>query len=140
MEACEYYTSVKADGRKGLDQFVYNRLHDLQPTIGHYIACSFPWKAIITTNFNQVAENAWKTGNNEGFAYDEMVPIVIDSDIHNLTNSATRLYKPHGCISFISGKHQQENRIVLTSKDYFVSEEIRHEIYKDIINIITLCF
>ena len=73
MEACEYYTSVKADGRKGLDEFIQNRLRDLKPTIGHYLAASFPWRAIITTNFNRVAEDAWHEAHGHGFSANEIV-------------------------------------------------------------------
>lgn len=135
MEACEYYTSMKASGRKGLDAFVQSRLRDLRPTIGHYIACSFPWRAIITTNFNEVAENAWKTGNNEGFAANEIVTIKTQGDLDQYKNddrSRVRFYKPHGCISV---QLQQENRMVLTSKDYAISQRIRKEIYEEIKNL-----
>lgn len=138
MEACEYYTSVKAGSRKGLDTFIQTRLRDLQPTMGHYIACSFPWRAVVTTNFNEVAENAWKTGTNEGFAANEIVTITIDSDLGKYSGDHTRvrLYKPHGCVSV---QQQQDNRMVLTSRDYSVSERIRKNIYDEIRYLIRNC-
>ena len=138
MEAAEYYTSIKASGRKGLDLFIQNRLRDLQPTIGHYIVSSFPWRAVITTNFNEVAENAWRAGNSEGFAKSEIVPITIDSDLQKYSgdHSRTRFYKPHGCITV---HQQQDNRMVLTSRDYSVSEQIRKNIYEEIRYLVRNC-
>lgn len=58
MEAAEYFQSNHPDRRNALDKFVQARLKGLCPTVGHYLATSFPWKAVITTNYNTVAEDA----------------------------------------------------------------------------------
>ncbi len=138
MHASEFFTSVKAATRRGLDEFIQNRLTDLQPTIGHYIAASLPWRAVVTTNYNRVAEDAWHEAHANGFAANEIVTIRTDEDItqHAGNTQSTRLYKPHGCISI---HKQQSNRMVLTSLDYFESERVRSEIYRAIRSIAKDC-
>lgn len=130
-EAAEFYTTSKASARGGLDRFIQDRLKNLQPTIGHYIATSFPWRAVITTNYNQVAEDCWGAGVSEGFAANDVLPIRTDDDLmkHAGNTTHTRLYKPHGCISI---QRQQQHRMVLTSLDYFESERIRPKMYNEI--------
>src|SRR6266849_8448954 len=66
MQAAEYYTWTHPDGRGGLDEFLRERLEGLQPTMGHYLAASFPWKAVVTTNYNQVVEDTWHEAHGSG--------------------------------------------------------------------------
>lgn len=128
MEAAEYFQAVHSGKRTALDRFVQKRLQGLRPTLGHYLATTFPWKAIVTTNYNSVAEDAWAEARNHDFAANEIVVIRIDADlgVHSRENSKTRFYKPHGCVN-----HQgfPEHRMVLTSEDYFVSKSIRKDMY-----------
>lgn len=131
MEAAEFFTAVRASARGGLDKLVQERLRDLQPTIGHCLAASFPWHAVVTTNYNAVAEDAWGTAHAEGFAAREIIEIRNDEDInkHAGDTSRIRLYKPHGCISI---HMQQDARMVITPEDYFKSKQLRPQIYEAI--------
>lgn len=131
MQAAEFFASEKASARSGLDRFIQDRLADLQPTIGHYILAAFPWRAVVTTNYNRVAEDAWGHAHANGFASKELIAIKTDADIiqHSGDAKSIRLYKPHGCISI---QKQKSNRMVLTSLDYFESERIRKDIFKEI--------
>ncbi|MFN7935080.1 MAG: SIR2 family protein [Bryobacteraceae bacterium] len=131
MEAAEYFQGNHPGQRTALDEFVQARLRGLQPTLGHYLATSFPWKAVVTTNYNTVAEDAWHEASNHGFCASEAIPIRSDKDIAEFAGetSKIRIYKPHGCVN-----HQAspERRMVLTSQDYALSEEIRGGMYKAI--------
>jgi len=137
-QASEFYTSTKPGARAGLDRLIQDRLSDLQPTIGHYIATSFPWRAVVTTNYNRVAEDAWGEAHAAGYACNELLPIRTDSDIVNHSGDIrrTRLYKPHGCVTI---QQQQANRMVLTSLDYFKSEGIRKSIFDAIRSLAKEC-
>ncbi len=128
MQACEFYTASKLHARRGLDRFIQERLADLQPTIGHYIAASFDWRALVTTNYNRVAEDAWHEAHAAGYSAREAITIRTDADIvqHAGDTTRMRLYKPHGCITI---QKQRSSRMVLTSLDYFESERIRKEMY-----------
>jgi len=128
MQASEFYASMSAGARGALDRFIQERLSDLRPTAGHYIAASFPWRAVVTTNYNRVAEDAWHEAHARGYAANEIIAIKTDADItqHQGDTKRTRLYKPHGCITI---QKQQAYRMVLTSNDYFASERIRKNIY-----------
>lgn len=127
-QACELFASNKASARAGLDRFIQERLSDLQPTMGHYLAASFPWRAVVTTNYNRVAEDAWGAAHADGYAAHELLAIRTDNDMsqHAGDTRRRRLYKPHGCITT---PQQQENRMILTSLDYYESEGLRRSIY-----------
>ena len=44
MEAAEFYSVMHPGQRGALDDFLQKRLRDLQPTIGHHLATTFPWR------------------------------------------------------------------------------------------------
>jgi hypothetical protein len=145
MEACEFYSAVKATTRDGLDKFIQKRLGDLQPTIGHYLATTLPWKAIVTTNYNKVIENAWAAGRSKGFTVRdangndyELAVIIKDEDIkeHAEYIPSIQFFKPHGCVSI---QMQEKNRMVLTSEDYYKSKNLRPQIYATIKSLAREC-
>jgi hypothetical protein len=138
MQASELYTAVSPGARNRLDRMVQNRLSDLRPSLGHYLAASFPWRAVVTTNYNRVAEDAWAEAHAAAYAANELVPIKTDADITQYQGDTkrTRLYKPHGCITI---QRQQANRMVLTSLDYFASERIRKGIFDAIRSLAKDC-
>jgi hypothetical protein len=130
MRTSELYVANNTNARQGLDELIQERLSKLQPTIGHYIATSFPWKAVVTTNFNKVIEDAWTEAHMLGFTYEKLVSIRSDHDKKNYKKKpGIKLYKPHGCISL---SNQSKNQMILTTKDYFDSKKIRIKIYKKI--------
>ncbi len=124
MKAAEFYTGVKAAARRGLDRFLCDRLSGLQPTLGHLIAASFPWRAVVTTNYNCVVEAAWDRATSAHFAAAPLRPIRTDAELpgDGDDDGAIPLYKPHGCISLPG---QGAHRMVVTSVDYFESERLR---------------
>jgi hypothetical protein len=138
MQAAEFYTSVNPGARSKLDRIVQERLSDLRPSLGHYLAASFPWRAVVTTNYNRVAEDAWGEAHAAAYAANELLAIKTDADItqHQGDTKRIRLYKPHGCITI---QKQQANRMVLTSLDYFASERIRKGIYEAVRSLAKDC-
>ncbi len=138
MEAAEYFTAVKASSRAGLDITIQTRLRGLKPTIGHYLAASLPWRAIVTTNFNSVAEDAWHAANAARYAATEVIEIRNDDDLATYAgdDTRTRLYKPHGCITI---HKDPDKRMVLTSLDYFESEGLRNGVYEEIRSLAREC-
>lgn len=150
MEAAEYYQSYMASGKKGLESFIQKRLYDLQPTVGHYIVSSLPWRAVITTNFDLVIENAWKTGTNEGFCKSDVNLIATEGDLEKYFHNGllghysqeklqVPLFKPHGSIANHQQVENREKRLILTSKDYYHSELIRQNMYKAITHLMKNC-
>jgi len=134
MEAAEYYQYNHPGRRNALDKFIQSRLRGLRPTIGHYLATSFPWKAVVTTNYNTVAEDAWSEAVNHGFNADEILTIRTNQDILTYAGETTkiRLYKPHGCVNLQMTPNQ---RMVLTSRDYSLSQKLRSDIYAAIFSL-----
>ncbi|HEX8409547.1 MAG TPA: SIR2 family protein, partial [Thermoanaerobaculia bacterium] len=138
MQASEFYTSIDPAARAGLDRLIQDRLGDLRPTVGHYLAASFRWRAVVTTNYNRVAEDAWSEAHSGTYAANELLAIKTDQDIvqHQGDTKRLRLYKAHGCVTV---QKQQDNRMVLTSNDYFASERIRKNIYDAIRSLAREC-
>ena len=140
MEAAEFYSAVRASARRGLDDLICDLLSDLMPTIGHYIAAAFPWCSVITTNYNTVVEDAWGTANAAGYSIRHAISIGTDSALGDYSgnNTSMRIYKPHGCINNQGDGNSQPpelvdtQRLIITSNDYYRSQNIRKEIYNEI--------
>ncbi|MFX1255984.1 MAG: SIR2 family protein [Promethearchaeota archaeon] len=127
-KAAEFYVTSKPSARIGLDELIQGRLAGLQPTLGHFFITLFPWKAIITTNYNMVIEEAYKIANQEGFALRNLRSLRYEGDLDTIEeNSDISLYKPHGCISLES---DVKDRLIITPKDYFDSIGLRPKMYK----------
>ena len=129
--AAEFYTGVKASARRGLDRFLCDRLTGLLPTVGHHVAASLPWRAVVTTNYNRVVELAWEQAEEAGYAARPLRVIRTDDELDGGQDSgdAIPLYKPHGCISLPG---QGSRRMVVTSADYFESERIRGGMFTEL--------
>lgn len=137
-EAAELASAWHPGRRLELDRFVEQRLTNLQPTIGHYIAATFPWRAVITTNYNRVVEDAWGSAHADGYAARDLLVLRTDEEVRRHAGEAARmrLYKPHGCVTI---QARGSDRMVLTSQDYFESENVRPRIYEEIRALATDC-
>ncbi len=127
-EASEYFVANHPGRRQALDTYLTERLSPLQPTIGHRIAATFPWTAVITTNYNRVVENAWGEASSHGYAARDIFAIRKDEDLKDYKDDRGNvpLLKPHGCISV---QQQPKHKMVITSRDYFESEDLRKGMY-----------
>ncbi len=128
MEASEFIEAHAPQHRKALDEFVYQRLHDLRPTIGHLLLSTLPWKAIITTNYNRAVETGYEVAATKGLTPLSCVPLRTDAELTtaSIGSGQIPLYKPHGCLSI---RGNAEAPMVLTAKDYYFSTKKRQEIY-----------
>ncbi len=135
-EAAEFYSACKASARGGLDRFIEARLKGLQPSMGHFIATAFPWRAVITTNYSTEAEEAYAEAQQDGFAAQHIHVIRHDADYDYYVEhpQTVPFYKPHGCITI---PNDISSRMVITSQDYFESMRIRSRIYQEIEHLCT---
>ncbi|MEK7727296.1 MAG: SIR2 family protein, partial [candidate division KSB1 bacterium] len=131
VDACEFYIAVNASTRNGLETLIQNRLSGLQPTLGHYLATTFSWRAVVTTNYNTVLEDTWRKAEAQGFQACDLLPIRTDRELlqEETYQGQIRLYKPHGCITLAASHHAP---MVLTSEDYFNSKQSRAKIFEAI--------
>lgn len=130
-EASEFIEACMPRHRDELDTFIYQRLGDLRPTIGHLLLTMFPWRAVVTTNFNQVIERGYEEARARGMTTYSCRPVLTDADLAGLTLTPNEipLFKPHGCIS---GRGNHDTPMVLTPKDYYSSIQKRGAIYRHI--------
>jgi hypothetical protein len=131
QEASEYLEADSAQHRRALDEFVYRRLHDLRPTVGHLLLTVFQWKAIITTNYNRAVETGFEVAATRGITSLSCVPLRTDSELkgYSARPDQVPLFKPHGCLSV---RNNPEAPMVLTAKDYYASTKKRAEMYSRI--------
>lgn len=129
MEISEYVEATHPKHRGELDKFIYDRLHDLRPTIGHLLLARFPWRAIVTTNYNRAVETGFEVAHQAGVAKHGCVPFRTDAELSNLQNlqpDQVPLFKPHGCLSL---PNNLDAPMVLTAKDYYESTKTREKMY-----------
>jgi hypothetical protein len=131
MEAGEYVEAHSPQHRTTLDNLIYSRLHDLRPTLGHLLLTKFPWKAIVTTNYNRVVETGFEVAKMKGVTQYSCVPFRTDEElkVNSIGQNQIPLYKPHGCLSIL---HNPEAPMVLTAKDYYHSMKKRKLMYDQI--------
>jgi hypothetical protein len=136
-QAAEYFISYRPTARIGLDELIQDRLQGLQPTLGHYLMTLFPWKAIITTNYNMVVEEAYQQSLKQNYCKTKLDIVRNDDDLIKRNRSSNIvLYKPHGCISLTG---QVQTPLIITSKDYFDSVGLRPKLYKEINSLVKEC-
>jgi len=131
-EASEFLETKPPRHRSELDEFIHERLRDLRPTIGHLLLTMFPWRAIVTTNFNQAIEKGYDVAREKGLTARTLLPVLTDHDLANLSHIAdarTPLFKPHGCISALG---RSDTPLVLTPRDYYLSIKKRRAMYDHI--------
>ncbi|MBN2286271.1 MAG: SIR2 family protein [Tissierellales bacterium] len=131
MEASEYLEAHTPQHRNALDTFIYDRLHDLRPTVGHILTTLFRWKAVVTTNYNRVVETGYEVAGTAGVTRFSCVPIRTDNEleINAIGPDQTPLFKPHGCLSL---RNNPDSPMVLTAKDYYFSTKKRRKMYEHI--------
>lgn len=131
MEASEFIEAHSPQHRNALDAFIYERLHDLRPTIGHLLMTLFPWRAIITTNYNRVIETGYDVASTRGITKYSVVPFRTDEDldVQSLGSDQIALFKPHGCLSI---RNNSNSPMVLTAKDYYYSTKKRKKMYEQV--------
>lgn len=111
-------------GRDEIVRAVRHRLSDLEPSGGIEALPSKPWRAIYTTNYDQLVEKSYAR------AASEINAIRSNFDYSRVeTNAGLPLFKLHGCVSqdLVDG-HQ--GRIVITEQDYDDYREFRETLFQ----------
>lgn len=130
MEVSEFLEATSPQHRRELDDFIHRRLKDLRPTIGHILLPLFPWRALITTNYNQAIERGFTVASQQGISNKICHVVRADSELAATHNaSEVTLYKPHGCLGRL---YDPSSPLVLTPKDYYNSTTKRKHIYDEI--------
>jgi tetratricopeptide (TPR) repeat protein len=110
--------------RPEVEQFVRDRLKGLMPSEALLKLSEIPWKAIYTTNYDLLIEDAYAAN---GARVRQVHPIYADRDrLRDLTRNEIPLYKVHGCISRIG---TDSGRLVLTGEDNALAREMRRRLF-----------
>jgi len=90
----------------------------------------FPWRALITTNYNQAIERGFAVAAQNGISTLACRAVRTDAELaagHGAGEVA--LYKPHGCLSLL---YDPDAPLVLTARDYYNSTTKRKRINSEI--------
>ena len=119
--------AIQTSGRENFDHFIKNLVCDFEPTNEHKIITEFKWKAIFTTNYDEVIETAFKENKS---TFQKVEKIISDNDsLQKVVVNPEKLplIKIHGCIS-----RTNDNRVplVIESSDYRRHLENRSSLYQ----------
>ncbi|WP_149914697.1 SIR2 family protein [Sphingobacterium cavernae] len=105
-----------------VQRFIYNIFKDFTPNEVHVKFTRFLWKAIFTTNYDQILEKAYELNKS---SIQEINPIYRNTNEQNifLTEKTVPYYKLHGCISYIN---DEKLPLILSTEQY-----ISHKINRD---------
>ena len=98
-----------------VQDFVADQFKNLQPAPFHKDLASFRWRAIATTNYDLIIENAYLQNENPA---QELLPIYSDEDrVDEQLRSQEQLafLKLHGCITIT---HREDLPLILTIDQY----------------------
>ncbi|UEX78761.1 P-loop NTPase [Spiribacter halobius] len=82
-----------------VQDFIADRLAGIQPATFHHLLPQFPWRALFTTNYDQLIEDTYRSASH---ALQQCHPIISNDDPLdkvNRDNHQVPLVKLHGCIS-----------------------------------------
>ena len=109
--------------RRDVIQVVVNTLTPLKPTGGLLGLPHLSWKAVFTTNFDKLVEDAYKE------CKISLVPIRSNFDFTNReSDSGIRLFKIHGCISQ-DREFGHKSSMTLTEQDYETHQDYRQVLF-----------
>lgn len=113
----------KIHSRPELINFIRSKINSLRPTGSLLNIPLFPWKAIYTTNYDDLIEQAYKIKKEELIVYRSNYDFTMQNNV-----SGTKLYKLHGCKSqdIVDG-HQ--SRMILSVEDYDLTDQYREQLF-----------
>ena len=109
-----------------VQDFVADQFRRLQPADFHKELASFRWRAIATTNYDQIIEMAYRQNENR---IQELVPILSDEyrvDEKLRSQDQLALLKLHGCITIT---HRKDLPLILTIDQYSTHRENRTQVF-----------
>jgi len=97
LESAVSLACAQLGGRAGIEKLVKDELSKFHPSPSHLKIPWFRWRAIVTTNYDLLVEDAYE---NETRAIQKLIPILKEEDIPDIESAEyVPLFKPHGCIS-----------------------------------------
>lgn len=112
-------------GRRALVEAVRLKLINLQPTGGLLALPSFAWRAIYSTNFDNLVEQSFT-------ASDRPLEVIRSNyDFSAGDPSTSRLFKIHGCMTQ-DVSYGDKARMVLTEQDYDDYENYRQALFNSL--------
>ncbi len=112
-------------GRAELAKAVRGRLSGLQPTGGLLALPAFAWRAIYTTNFDRLVEDAYRVAGRD------LHVVRSNFEFSRPVSTDTVLYKIHGCITQDVG-FGDHARMVLTELDYDEVDQYRQVLFNSL--------
>ena len=62
VDVCEDFIETRGYDIKDLEEFITEKLRVLKPSVAHFSLTKYNWPAIFTTNFDDLIETAYRTG------------------------------------------------------------------------------
>lgn len=110
--------------RRSVVDAIVSILKPLRPTGGLLALPTFGWRAVFSTNFDQLVERAYKKAN-----VGPLIRIRSNYDLsHQEARTDTTLYKIHGCISQDRSLGNKAS-LVLTEQDYDDYDKYRQSLF-----------
>jgi len=119
------------EGRRALNEYIVDRLNGLSPSETVLAIPKYSWKAIYTTNFDTLVEQAY-AGSAE--ARQRLVPVYSNRDRMDLQLGDVPLYKLHGCIT---RANTAEGRLTLTPEDFVLYGKIRNRLVARLVDTLS---
>ena len=120
-------------GRPHLEDALVERLKQLQPSAFHELIPRLPWKAIVTTNYDDLVERSYKDALSNGLASKDSYIVRRPRDFVGHGSAAiVPIIKAHGCINDLENAPP-----VLTLRDYWESGRKHRALYERIKSLIS---
>jgi hypothetical protein len=119
--AASLAVSAGQANRVRIEEFVKEMLSKLEPSVAHKKIPWFTWRAIITTNYDRLIEEAYE----DPTSVQTLFPILSEDDLPRMGRSDANtltLLKPHGCIS-------QPKDMCLSSEDILRARQDRRLLF-----------
>ena len=108
--------SISEAGLFAVQSFISEILAEFTPNDSQIKFASFPWKAIFTTNYDQILEKAYQTNKSK---IQDLSPVFRNTSEQQIfkTVNTVPYYKLHGCISYIN----DEDLPLILSTDQYIT-------------------
>jgi hypothetical protein len=111
--------------RPKIENFVRNELSGCKPSPAHLKIPWFRWRAIVTTNYDRLIEQAYEKVTRSAEAVQQHVSVLEEEDLQKIgtvDSDVVPLLKPHGCIS-------RPNEMSLSLEDIYQAKKDRRLLF-----------
>ena len=119
--------AIQTNGEALVFDYIKNILEPFEPSPAHYLIPTFRWRAIATTNYDILVDNAYARSSDR---LQTIVPFVKDSDPIEerlqRTADAVPFLKLHGCLNHL---HDRDIPLILSNEHYSRYNTHRKHLY-----------